>query len=259
MNFPLRNFFLWIISVIVLSTSSLALAAEYDAVIDWHRKIKLSTPVSGVVAKVAVQVGDRVNKGDVLLQLDNAVIQSKAEEAKARTAYLERVHAEAQRELDRNIELYDRTVLSDHELENAHIAFADAEFKLKTAYADREQADFDLRHSIISAPFNGVVISRNANEGETIISEQSAPVLIELGETDVMVAEMQLSLSQVSSMKKGLKAAVVVGKNRYPGEVDAVGFEPSGKKSARTYTVRVVFKTLGRIFRAGQTAKVDIP
>ena len=88
-------------------------AAEYDGVLDFNRKAKLSTPVSGVVAKVNVQPGDRVIQGDVLLQLDNGVIKANVEKAKADVQHYERLYKEAERELQRNQELYDRTVLSD--------------------------------------------------------------------------------------------------------------------------------------------------
>ena len=101
-------------------------AAEYDAVLDWNRKAKLSTPVSGVVAKVNVQPGDRVNQDDVLLQLDNGVMKANLEKAKADVEFYERSFKEAQRELDRNQELYDRTLIAEHDLEMAKIQADDA-------------------------------------------------------------------------------------------------------------------------------------
>ena len=168
-------------------------AAEYDGVLDFNRKAKLSTPVSGVVAKVNVQPGDRVIQGDVLLQLDNGVIKANVEKAKADVQHYERLYKEAERELQRNQELYDRTVLSDHELELAHIAFTQATSQLRNAEAILAKAEFDLRHSEIAAPFNGIVIRRNVNEGETIVSSDTAPLLIELAEADVMIAAFQVT------------------------------------------------------------------
>ncbi|KPJ89373.1 MAG: hypothetical protein AMJ53_15785 [Gammaproteobacteria bacterium SG8_11] len=232
-------------------------AAEYDAQLDWNRKAKLSTPVSGVVAKVQVRPGDRVIEGDVLLQLDNGVIKANVEKPKADVQHYERLYQEAERELERHQELYDRTVLSDHELELAHIAFTQAAAQLKTAEAALAKAEFDLRHSEIKAPFNGIVVLRQVNEGETIISSDTPPLLIEVAEADAMIASFQVSGGQLGNFKNGDKATVNVGGRQYAGEVSAVGFEPIAKSGK--YLINVRFNTKGRLLRAGRPAKVNVP
>ena len=245
-------------AVLVLLSPMAGLAADYDAVLDWNRKAKLSTPVSGVIAKVNVNPGDRVVEGDVLVQLDNDVIKANAEKAKADVQHHERLYQEAERELERHQELYDRTVLSDHELELAHIAFAQATAQLKAAEAALAKAEFDLRHSEIKAPFNGIVILRQVNEGETIVSSDTPPLLIEVAEADVMIARFQVTGGQLGGFKNGKKATVIVGGNQYAGEVSAVGFEPVSK-SGNKYLINVRFDTKGRLLRGGRSAKVNLP
>jgi multidrug efflux system membrane fusion protein len=234
-----------------------AWAAQYDAVLDWNRKAKLSTSVSGVVAKVTVQPGDRVTQDEVLLQLDNAVMKANLEKAKADVEYNQRLFKEAERELDRNQQLYDRTVLSDHELETAHIAYNGAKAKLKTAEASLAKSEFDLRHSEIHAPFNGIVIQRYVTEGETVASKEVPPLLIEMADADVMIAKFLVSGSQLRSFANGKKASVVVGGAAYTGEVSAVEFEPV-PKSGNKYSIKVRFNTKGKLLRAGRAAKVTV-
>jgi multidrug efflux system membrane fusion protein len=246
------------IAVLAMLIPMTGWAAEYEALLDWNRKSNLSTPVSGVVANVNVHPGDRVLKGDILLQLDNGVIKANLEKAQADVQHYERLYKEAERELERHQELYDRTVLSDHELELAHIAFTQAAAQLKTAEAQMAKMAFDLRHSEIAAPFDGIVIARHVNEGETIVSNETAPVLIEVAEADVMIAEIQVSGGQLGRFKMGEKATVVVGGNQYVGKVSSVGFEPLSKKGNR-YLVNVRFGTKGRLLRSGRSAKVVMP
>ncbi len=233
-------------------------AAEYEAMLDWNRKAKLSTLVTGVVGKVTVRPGDRVRVGDVLLQLEDRVLKANVEKAKADVQHYDRLYKEAERELERNQELYDRTVLSDHELEMAHIAFDQATAQLKTAEAQLAKMESDLRYSEIKAPFDGVVTVRNANEGEIIVSSETPPVLIELAETDVMIAEFQVSGGQLGGFNMGGKATVVVGGVKYKGEVSAVGFEPVSKASNK-YVINVRLYTEGKLLRAGRPAKVILP
>jgi multidrug efflux system membrane fusion protein len=246
------------VAVVALLLPLTGWAAEYEAVLDWNRKAKLSTPVSGVVAKVNVRPGDRVLEGDVLMQLDNAVIKANLEKAKADVQNYERLNKEAERELERHQELYDRTVLSDHELELAHIAFTSATAQLKTAEAALAKAEFDFRYSEIRAPFNGIVILRQVNEGETIVSSDTPPLLIEVAEADVMIAGFQVTGGQLGRFKNGKKASVSVGASQYAGEVSAVGFEPVSK-SGNKYLINVRFNTKGTLLRAGRSAKVNVP
>lgn len=249
-----------IVFTLLLASASIgsAWAAQYDAVLDWNRKAKLSTPVSGVVAKVNVQPGDRVKQDDVLLQLDNAVMKANLEKAKADVEYYQRAFKEAERELERNKELYERTVLSDHELESAHIAFNQAKAQLKSAEAYLAKSDFDLRHSEIRAPFSGIVIQRYVTEGETVVSRQEPPLLIEMADADVMIAQFQITGSQLSEFTNGKKAKVTIGTATYAGEVSAVEFEPL-PKSGNKYGIKVRFNTKGKLLRAGRAAKVIVP
>jgi len=235
-----------------------AWAAEYDAVLDWNRKAKLSTPVSGVVAKVNVQPGDRVKQDEVLLQLENAVMKANLEKAKAGVEFYERSFKEAERELERNKELYDRTVLSDHELETANIAFTQAKAQLKSAEAFLAKSKFDLRHSEIRAPFDGIVIQRYVTEGETVASKEVPPLLVEMADSDLMIAQFQVAGHLLGGFTNGRKATVNVGGANYSGEISAVEFEPQ-PKSGNKYAIKVRFNTKGKLLRAGRSAKVIVP
>ena len=101
-------------------------AAEIDTRLSWHQKTVLSTPVSGVIKSVNVSQGALVNKGDVLLQLDDRVIRGNLEKARADVERWRLLEEEAQRELDRTNELYEQTLIADHEKQLAVIAHAKA-------------------------------------------------------------------------------------------------------------------------------------
>jgi multidrug efflux system membrane fusion protein len=120
------------------------------------------------------------------------------------------------------------------------------------------KAEFDLRHSEIKAPFNGIVVLRQVNEGETIVSSETPPLMIEVAEADVMVAGFQVSGGQLGRFKNGNKATVSVGGDQYSGEVSAVGFEPVSQ-SGNKYLINVRFNTKGKLLRAGRAAKVSLP
>ena len=121
------------------------------------RDFELSTVVSGVVKQVNVKAGDKVKKGQVLLFLDQQVFEAaqKTSEKMFHSAQLAR--DEAKKELDRAKELYERTVLSDHELNLAKIEFAKFDALLAKAESQKKLSAYELKYSQIVAPINGKV------------------------------------------------------------------------------------------------------
>jgi len=233
-------------------------AAEVDAELDWSRRVQLSTTVTGVIAEVRVEAGDKASKGDLLLALDDRILKANVEKTTAELARSDRLFKEAGREMDRQSELYDRTVLSQHELELARIGLDDAKARLKAAEAARVKAQVDYEHSQLRAPFDAVILSRHAEVGQTIISTENPAPLIELAEAGKMIARLTVSLGVANTLKPGKSLAVIIGGRRYSGKVKMIGFEPVSEKKRR-YPLTVEVNTGERVLRAGQTAKVVLP
>lgn len=243
--------------LIALTPIQQAIAAEYESTLTWYRKARLSTPVSGVVTGVSAQVGQVVRSGDALMKLDDEVYKAEVNKSKAKSDYLQRVFKEAKRELERNVELHEQTVLSDHELELAHIAYADAKAAYSEAGAALTEAEYNLKYSVLRAPFDGVVVKRNVEIGEIIINQQDVTILFELADVSRMVAQLLVSTQGIKSFALGQSANVIIGQKRYRGKIEYLGMEPVVGITL-VYPVRVVFETNGRSFRDGQLAKVTL-
>lgn len=140
----------------------------------------LSTGVSGVVKTVHVQSGDRVSKGDLLLSLDARRYKSEVRLANALLNKFRLSRDESARELERNKELYDRTVISKHDLQLVEIALAVAEADYVSAREQLVQAKLNLEYSELRAPFAGVVASVMAHEGMVVVNASTATPLIDM-------------------------------------------------------------------------------
>lgn len=252
--FALSLLFGWLMSIY----AGVVLAAEYDSVLSWYRRTQLSTPLSGVVSGVLVQVGQKIKTGELLMTLDNEVYKAQLEKAKAELNHMTKLAKEAERELKRNKELYDQTVLADHDLALAKIAHAAAQAHYRAAQSAYASAKYNLKYSEIRAPFNAYVISRNIEIGETIVSQQEAMVLFVVADAQIMIANIDLTASEVGAIVLGQKTKVFVGKDRYTGIIQSLGMEPVAGKT-KHYPVRVMFDTKGKTYRKGQPAKVYIP
>lgn len=252
-----RSLLLVSATAIMIVASQATLAAEHDAVLEWKNRVELSTFVTGVIEKLNVKPGDQVKKGDILISLDDRLLKAKLVKAKANLERSQRLHQEAERELERNKELYDRTVLSDHELEVARIGLDAAASNLAEAEAEKVEAETNLQNSQIQAPFDGIVIQLNAAVGQTIVNTETAKVLAVVAETGTMIANATLSFDTIKSLKLGQTIPVTVEGGRFMGKVVMIGFEPvagAGKK----YSVLIEFSINTKLLRAGQKATVKI-
>ncbi len=233
-------------------------AEEFDATLQWSRRVELSTPVSGVVVEVSAQVGQHISKDQVLLRLDSKVREANLEQAKAQLARHTRLRAEAQRELDRSQELFNATLLSEHEMELARIGFDAAEAEMQKAKAALAQAESDLKYSEVRAPFDVVVLQRFAEVGQTVVTQMQATPLFAVAQADVMVARSAATLAQVRTLKAEQTVTVKVGGRSYEGHVTQLGSEPVQKGEAK-YLLEVTFPTKGATLRAGEGAKIIAP
>ncbi|MGD8782860.1 MAG: efflux RND transporter periplasmic adaptor subunit [Thioalkalispiraceae bacterium] len=239
--------------------SSYSWSAEYDAVLNWSQRTELGTVVSGIVDKVNVEVGDRVSKGDSLVQLDDSVFRARVAEYKAKLASVEEELKEAERERDRAIELYERTVLSQHDLQMAKNGYIRARAKYENARAALAARKYELKYSAIRAPFAAVVLIRNAQPGQIIATEYKQEPLISIAVANKMLATMLVSKDKIANIKKGKAAKVEVGGRSFSGTITLVGLEPiTAKDKTNGYPVEVEFDVGEVQLRSGLAAKVTI-
>ena len=234
-------------------------AEEFDATLQWSRRVELSTPVSGVVVEVLAHAGQQVGKDQVLVRLDSKVREANLEQFKAQLARHTRLRDEAQRELDRSQELFNATLLSEHEMELARIGFDSAAAEFHKSKAALAQAESDLKYSEVRAPFDALVVQRYVEVGQTVVSQLQAQPLFAVAEAGQMVARSAVTLAQVRALKMEQAATVKTGGRSYEGRITQLGMEPVPKRDESRYAVEVTFATKGVTLRAGEAARIVVP
>ena len=232
---------------------------EVDATLQWARRVELSTPVSGVVVEVLAQTGQHVSKDEVMLRLDSRVREANREQYKAQLIRHTRLRNEAQRELDRAQELFNATLLSEHDMELARIGFDSAQAEFQHANAALVQAESDLKYSEVRAPFDGVVVQRLVETGQTVVTQLQATPLFVVAQAEVMIARSAVTLAKLHALKAEQTLTVKAGGRRYLGHVTQLGLEPLPKREESKYALEVTFATQGVALRAGEAAKIVLP
>ncbi|RMG59463.1 MAG: efflux RND transporter periplasmic adaptor subunit [Gammaproteobacteria bacterium] len=228
-------------------------AGEFPALVDWGRRVTLGTLESGVVAEVMVTEGQRVKKGALLLRLDQRRFEADLAAAQAAYRHAEALLAEAQQEFDRAQELYDRTVLSEHERTVAVIGLRKAQAAKEKARADLVRARLALEHSELHAPFDGVVQRVMAVPGQPVNARMKLPSLLMLADTHWLEVRAQASPAMVQGLLAADKAEVVLDGTSLP----VVHLTHSFSSAGGNVTVRIrVKRPDDLVVRPGQPASI---
>jgi multidrug efflux system membrane fusion protein len=174
----------YVITIVLMFFSSVVAAAEYSTRLEVGRELILGVMVSGVVQEIKVGEGQRVKQGQLLLELDQREFKSELQRAKARANRANGLFDEALREEERATELYDRTLLSDHDLQKALIGRLDAESRKFEAATDLMQAKLNMERSRILAPVAGRITNVSTWKGQPLQNTLSVTPLIKMMTTD---------------------------------------------------------------------------
>ena len=139
---------------------------------------KITSPVSGVIKTVNVKPGQMVKKGDLLLEYDDSLIASNLSEVKAKIQLAKLNKVEAKKEFERAEELYDRTVLSEQELQQANVLYSKALAQYAAAKNELVHAQWDMDHTKLYAAFSGQVSQIFSYPGQYVNNKFTAQTLL---------------------------------------------------------------------------------
>jgi len=205
-----------------------AQAAEWPAHIDWSQRTSLSVPVQGIVESVSAYPGQVLKKGETMAALAALPFKAGVAEARADTDRLTEEETDARRDLDRVRELYARTVSATTELDAAKLRLARAVAGLAAAQARLERARWLLAESELRAPFDLVVLSRQAEPGMVVTSQCQATPLFSVARADELLVRASLDSSQIGAIHLGDPARVEAGSQALQGRVQAIAPQQDG-------------------------------
>ncbi|MDF1764860.1 MAG: efflux RND transporter periplasmic adaptor subunit [Gammaproteobacteria bacterium] len=177
------------VRVAAVETQSVQIDVESQGKAQAARQASVSSNVQGPVAWVSpsLEAGAYVEAGEPLLRLEasdfeTAVIRSQAgfDQARAEAEF-------SQADLSRIQELAGRRLASEAELQNAQRQATIAAARLADAKAALEQAQLDQERSVLRAPFNAIVASRDVELGQFVNRAESVAVLFDADSVDVRV------------------------------------------------------------------------
>lgn len=244
--------------------------------VDSRRRSVIAPQISGLLVDLTVEEGEPVKQGQVIARLDDRdarVVLNRADAevlaAQARLAAARAQADNAQRTTERTRNLAKQGVIPSAELldvETAGRAFQEelnaASAQLGVALRAREGARLQLSHTVVRAPFDGVVARKLADEGAVLapaaLEGTNLGGIVEVVDLDALEVEAEVSEDQLSRIRTGQPALIFLDAfpNRaFSGTVATV--RPAIDRSKATATVMVRFQAVPRGALPDMGAKVS--
>ena len=265
----------------VVTTQQLTRGDIVDAVgatgtLEAVETVDVGTQVSGVVQQLFADFNSIVRKGQVIAKLDPSIIETQIEQQTANVtraeADLERLKvalADAQQKFERAKQLASRSLIPQSELETAEVNVKSAQAQIQSSVAALSQARAQLNnqrvnlgYTTIVAPIDGIVISRNVDQGQTVAASMNAPTLFVIAaDLTKMQVLANIDEADVGRMRPGQNVTFRVDafpNDTFHGTVQQVRLQPAVVQNVVTYSTVIAVPNTELKLKPGMTANVNI-
>ncbi|MFK5985801.1 MAG: hypothetical protein QM479_10275 [Pseudomonadota bacterium] len=218
--------------------SQVAFSEEQLGILTYPQAIDLNSPTTGVVVLVAKE-GEFYKKSETLVSFDAAIIKSQIKPLKLQLALQKKVISEARREFQRSEELYEGTMLSDHEFKLAEIALLTEQSQLQKLRTQLVKKQWQLKHYQLSAPFDGFVVATQVVPTQYIVNRLSAQSLVQFVAAKDIIVDIKLTNSDAKKIE-GLKPGELL---KIAPDYELSFISLAGQFRNHNLVVRLKFKT----------------
>ena len=145
-------------------------------------EVEVGTQVSGKIDKIHVDYNSKVKKGQLLAELDRSTLSTSLESAKTDYSNAMNEYAYYKKVYDRNVALHEKKLISEAEFEEIEFQYMKVSNSLRKAKYEVDRAKTNLGYATITSPINGVVISVEVEEGQTVAASMTTPTLFIIAE-----------------------------------------------------------------------------
>ena len=251
-----------LISVVLQSptqTSALLTASGYVVA---QRQASVSSKGTGILIYLGVVEGDKVKKNQIIARLDDRDIVAQLDEAKSNLQLYKAQLVEIENNYKREKELFARGLSSQQSLDQAESRYNSLLANLGIAEARIRASEVELENMIIRAPFDGTVLTKNAEVGEIVApfgaSSTSRAAVVTIADMTSLMIEADVSESNIEKIKTEQDCEIVLDaypQKSYPGYVFKI--VPTADRSKATVMVKVGFKEYDSRVLPEMSAKVS--
>jgi HlyD family secretion protein len=233
--------------------------------VDPVTKVEIKSKASGEIIEMPVEAGDRIKKGALIAKVDPTDVRNQYDQAKADLDVAVVARKQAELDLKRQRELYEKSLSSDKELETAQMAAEKAQADGVKARVALNLASERLKDTVLRSPMDGIVLTKDVDRGQIISSGISS---VSGGTTIAMIADLSLVYihsdvdeTDIGKVKEG--QTVRITPEAYPdsvlkGKVESIAPQSKTVQNVTTFEVTCKVENKSGLLFSGMNVSTDV-
>ncbi len=241
--------------------------------------VSVRPEVGGLIAKLSLDIGDKIKKGAILFTLNDYDLQTEKSSRKTEiegaklAVRTQTIHLEKTRlAFDRTQELFRQKLVPQETFDNARIDFElagnaldIAKNRLETSQTALQTVEDKLTKTIIRAPFDCTILTRPISIGQAVSGSSgfnSGTEVFTIANLEDMIITAHLNQADVTRLKVGQDVAIqieAVPGLKLTGKVDRLAPQATFKNGVKGFATRILLKNAENVVRPGMTANLSIP
>jgi RND family efflux transporter MFP subunit len=226
-----------------------------------QRKAAVASKGTGRLVYLGVEEGDKVRKGEIIARLDDQDMVAALGKAKADLGVARADSFGTRNTLERTKKLFASNLASQADLDAAESQYLKVRANIISARAAVEQADVAMEYTRIRAPFDGTVLTKDADVGEIVApfasSANSRGAVVSMADMGSLQVEADVSESNITRVSVGQPCEITLDAYpdmRYRGTVHKI--VPTADRAKATVMTKVAFNRLDDRVLPDMSAKV---
>ena len=234
-------------------------------------KVRVGSQVSGIVRRLNVTVGSRIEQGQVIAEIDPTQLQARVDQARAQVEVNRVAVAKAERDVARVKSIVGMGI-SRQQFDDLNWQLEAAKSQLAKSETDLKAALEDLSYTTIRAPISGVVSSVTTQQGETVAASFAAPTFVTIVKDQALELLAMVDETDIGGIKPGDRVDFTV--EAYPAAEFAATVEridPTATIVSGVVNYPVIARIAGKVellkpdmtanvvIQTGQRSVVEIP
>ncbi len=224
--------------------------------------VEVGTEVSGTIKTLYKDFNDNVRKGEVLARLDTEILATSVESAQTEVNKARISRDEARMEYNNSKSLSGRDMISAYELQKDKFSLDQAELNLATAQLRLQTAQKNLSNATITSPIDGVIVSREVSEGQTVAASMNSPTLFTIANNlDQMEITASVDEADIGKISVGLPVEFSVDAHAgqmFSGSVQQIRLKSETEQNVVSYSVIIDAANPDHKLLPGMTTNVTI-
>lgn len=224
-------------------------------------QVDVGTQVTGIIDKLYADYNSVVQKGELIAEIEKTMLESDLKSAEASVESARHTYEYNRTNYNRDKALHDKQLISDYEFQTSKKDYEVSKAAYEKAMADRVRAAKNLNYAEIYSPIDGIVISREVEVGQTVVSSMNVANLYTIADLDNMQVIGNVDEADIGQVKVGQRVTFTV--DAYPddlfeGTVTQVRLSPTTESNVVTYEVVVGASNPDHKLIPGLTANLTI-